>query len=139
MDALLLRTRDRDSRPADSPQRGIRYWSSVEVPGDVWFVLECGVETLGIEFNVRRYIATDFWEVRELYKKTTFDWASLHVFVRSPTDFPSGHLFQAVAEVTRIDQDDKLLLRTTSGLMLMASGGKVVKAPAVALGRRVFP
>lgn len=139
MDSPLLRTRERDSRQPDVPVRGERFWTHVEVPGDIWFVLECGVETVGGAFSIRRYIATDFWEIRELYKRTVFEWFSLHAFVRSPTDFPTGHLFQTVAEVTRIDAGDKLLLRMSSGLMLMASGGKVLKEQAIEIGRRVFP
>lgn len=139
MNGLLLRTRECDVRQPGAPERGIRLWTHVEVPGDIWFVLECAVETIGTGLDIRRFVTANFWEARALYKKTAFHWASLHAVVRSPVDFPSGQLFQTVSEVLRLDDSDALLLRLESGLMLMASGGRMHKGPAIAIGRSVYP
>lgn len=139
MNSLFLRTRESDGRRPGAPERGIRFWTHAEVPGDIWFVLECAVETVGVGIDIRRFITASFWEARVLYKTTAFEWAHLHAYVSSPTDFASGHLFQTVSEVVRVDRGDALLLRMESGLMLMVSGGKILNGPSIAVGRTVFP
>lgn len=145
MDAVtnqMLRTRERDSREPERPVRGSRYWSTVEVPGDVFFMVECAVSTNaeGTRFEVKRQIATDFWVARDIYARTASEWAHIYAYIREPSIFGSGHTFQKVVEVSQVGTRDRLLYRFESGLMVQVAGGSISHgAPLLDVVRKVFP
>lgn len=111
----------------------------MELPGDLFFILECGVEVLGKGIDVKRFVMADFWQARELYRKTICEWARLLIYVRAPSTFPYGHTFDTVAEVSRVGNEDELLVRLKSGLMLMIHAGSMQKTRLIEVGTTVFP
>lgn len=137
----LLRTRERDCRLLEEQARGSRHWVSVEVPGDLWFVVECAVATerTGLNLEVKRHITADFWEARSIYARTACEWAQLFVYVRAPSSLVKGHTFEPVVEVNQVGATDTLLFRFQSGLMVFVSEGKVTADAPLDVVRKVFP
>lgn len=137
----LLRTRERDSRLSSSSVRGTRSWVSVEVPGDIWFMVECAVAANadGTKLEVKRHITADFWEARDIYIRTAYEWARLCAYVRAPSIFTKGHTFEPVSEVSQVGSRERLLFRFESGLMLQVVGGNVSHETPLDVVRRVFP
>lgn len=144
MDALrrqMLRTKERDSRQPEQPARGSRYWTTVEVPGDMFFMVECAVavNVEGTRYEVQRNIATDFWVARDLYAKTACEWVRLYAYIREPSIFDRGHTFQTVVEVSQVGTTDRLLFRFESGLMMHVADGRVSHEAPMDVVRKVFP
>lgn len=137
----MLRTRERDAREPERPVRGSRYWSTVEVPGDMFFMVECAVAVNhdGTRFEVKRHIATDFWIARDIYAKTACEWSRLYAYIREPSVFDKGHAFQAVAEVSLVGTRERLMFRFESGLMMQVANGRVSHETHLDVVRKVFP
>ena len=75
----LLRTRERDLRQFGPPERGVRHWTHVEVPTDIWFVVEGRVNPLEGEPYRKRFVVADFADALRLHRESGFDNAMLHV------------------------------------------------------------
>lgn len=136
---LFLRTDDKDSRKLQLPVRGARHWTVVEVPGDVWFMVE-GNQLISRDCaDIKRFITTTLQEALDLVRGRRFVSASLYAYVREPTTFASGHLFQQVKEVHRFDPSGALLLCFSQGVMVTIQGGEVSNTSPVGVGKQVFP
>jgi hypothetical protein len=139
--APLLRTRERDCQQVQDSPRGSRFWTHVEAPGDILFILECAVQTVGTGMQVRRFVCADFWHARDMHRKTAYEWARLFAYFRAPTDFVGGYSFEPIEEVHRVGSSNssKLLFRFASGLMVLARNGNVLAEHPLEFGKRVFP
>jgi hypothetical protein len=130
----LVSTRERHGIRLPEAQRGVRFWSRVELPQDSWFVVEGCVGHPDGSRSVSRHMTADFFEALQICREATFEWVRLLAYIRAPTLFQTGHIFEVVSEAICLDLDDSLLLRFGSGL-------NVVLGPASSkssLGRRLY-
>lgn len=137
--SLLLSTREKDSRKLALPVRGLKHWTTAEVPGEVWFMVEGAALTTHHHADVRRFIATNLWDALELMREWRFTWTQLSAYVREPSTFANGWLFQRVDEVHRFDPAPDLLVRFSSGVMVAIRNGQMVNERPVGVGQRVYP
>jgi hypothetical protein len=136
---LFLATREKDSRKLQRSSRGMKYWATAEVPGEVWFMVEGGTMTSRDHVDVRRFITTNLWDALSLMREWPFTWKHLCAYVREPSTFSIGWLFQRVDEVHRFDHASDLLVRFSSGIMVTIREGQMVNERPVGVGQCVYP
>lgn len=136
---LLLRTDEKDLRRLQLPVRGARYWTAVEVPGEVWWMVEGSQLTAQDRADIRRFITTTLQEALDLMRSRRFVWTSLFAYVREPTAFLNGHLFQRVEEVHRFDPAGELLVCFSTGVMVSIQDGEMANTKPVGVGHRIYP
>lgn len=138
-DSQLLRTREIHGRKVPAQERGVRYWTAAEIPGDIWFMVEAAGFDGADRPSVRRFVTTDIVEALELLRKHQVEWAHLHAYVRIPSVY-SGSLFLRLQEVHRVEgADDALVLRFQSGVMVTVRCGRVTQEQPVGLCHRIYP
>lgn len=135
----LLRTRERDLRQFGPPERGVRHWTHVEVPTDIWFVVEGRVNPLEGEPYRKRFVVADFADALRLHRESGFDNAMLHAYVCSPALFERGVHFERVNRVFGLARSNGVLLQFISGLMLVSADGRVEAPCRLDVGTQIFP
>ena len=136
---LFLRTDEKDSRKLQLPVRGARHWTVVEVPGDVWYMVEGNQLTSFDRADIKRFITTSLQEALDRMRGQRFLSASLFAYVREPTSFVSGHFFQRVKEVHRFDQSGELLLYFSKGVMVTIKDAEMSNTRPLGVGQRIYP
>lgn len=138
-ESQLLRTREKHGRKNPEQPRGVRYWTAVEVPGDMWFMVEAAASDGSDRASVKRFVTTDIAEALQLLHAHHVEWSHLHAYVRIPAVY-TGSLFQRVQEVHRVDgSDETLVLRFLSGVMVTVRCGLVTQEQPVGLCHRIYP
>ncbi len=135
----LLRTRERDLRQFGPPERGVRQWTHIEVPSDIWFVVEGRITPLDGDPYRKRYVVADIADGLRLYRESGFDSAVLHAYVCAPALFERGVHFERVSRVFRLRSSKGVLLQFASGLMVVSADGSVQSPGHLDIGTQVFP
>ncbi len=104
-------------------ERGVRYWSSVEVIGEQWFQVESCFHCSG-KTEVKTFIVRDFPSAKALLPKLRDStWICLRLYSRAPLLKPSGFLFEAVDRVFELGSGDLLYLLESGDIFLESNCG----------------
>ena len=140
LEALLLRTRSKNSCKLAVKAAGVHYWRSVEVPGESFFMVERSEYVTADKLEVRRHIATDIYDALELVHEGRSARAKLLAYLRAPATFAAGYHLQVVSEVHRVDaQESTFLLRFESGLLVAMRDGQIDARAPIGICHRIYP
>jgi len=104
-------------------ERGVRYWSAVEIRGEQWFQVESCFHCSG-QPEVKTFIVGDFPSAKALLPKLRGStWTCLRLYSRAPLLKPSGFLFEAVDKVFELNSGDLLYLLESGDMFLESSCG----------------
>lgn len=115
---VLSHVRD-EVRPAKHVcnEKGVRYWSAVEIRGERWFQIESCFHSSG-EPEVRTFIVKDFQSASALLPQLRgSSWTSLRLYSRAPLLRSAGFVFEAI---------DKVFELKTGTLMFVLESGTVL-------------
>lgn len=89
--------------------------------------------------DIKRVITTSLDDALERVRTGRLASASLFAYVREPTTFVNGHLFQRVEEVHRFNPAGELLVRFCTGVMVTIQDGEIGNSQPVGVGHRIYP
>lgn len=136
---LVVASRVRDEVQHAEPERGVRYWSALELTGERWFQIET-CSGLGGASNVKTYITTDFIHARRLlYDLRGNRWSSLRMYARLPRVAEKGFVFENVSQAFKTPNNEYVYC-LENGLVLFdapssLSGDRLLLCDA----ERVYP
>lgn len=126
MQANALRTSLRDEVKLDAPSsssenRGVRAWSSVELPGRHW--IQARRTELGAngEYETRQWLTCDFIEALRFGRGEGVARFSLFVGIFTPRATP-GYLFGEIVELLKFTGVDVFVVRFGSGVSVTVGG-----------------
>jgi len=123
--------RDELTRPlGGAGQRGIKHWSSVELLGEAWFVVEGAVQN-GVpqSTEVRRWVCASVAEAVQRANRGGYLWVRLMAYARAPVDLPSGYAFGEVTEVLRSEQSHGYVIKYRHGVHVFLRRGNETSTP----------
>lgn len=101
-------------------ERGVRYWSAIEIRGEQWFQVESCFHFSG-EAEVKTFIVKDFPSAKALLPQLRgCTWTSLRLYSRGPLLSPGGFIFEAIEKVFEL-KNGTLLFVLESGTVLLES------------------
>jgi hypothetical protein len=97
---FLIRTRRKDEATAPAPNKQpltYRYWETVELLSEIWFLVEASVETSG-DNKIQRFITTSIQNAAAIEKSLQPYWCTVYVCLRAPLNIRNATVFEVVQE-----------------------------------------
>jgi hypothetical protein len=131
LEAVRTCVRDELRRPSDGAgPRGIKHWSSVELLGEAWFVVEGAVQNGEQQSTeVRRWVCASVAEAVQRANRGGYLWVRLMAYAHAPVDLPSGYAFGEVTEVLRSEQSHGYVLKYRHGVHVFLRRSDETSAP----------
>jgi hypothetical protein len=96
--------------------RGVRFWSTVEVHSERWFQVETCTEYEGCR-TLKSAFASNFSTVKKLIRRFSGNrWTAVRLYTRLPLHAADGYVFETITRVFELQGSYYYLL--SSGLML---------------------
>ena len=122
--AIVSRVRDEQ----ESPDRGLRQWSVVEVQGSTWYQIETRPDDV-IPAEIRTFITTDLDRaLAQLQTLRGNSWTQLRMYTRLPLRADVGYVLEPIDRIFRMPSGERLIF-LRSGLTLRDRGPRTEKMP----------
>lgn len=101
---------------AGSKERGIRYWSAVELPSRCWFVVEVCVDGPN-KRDVKHFLALSIDEVKRIQlREEPLQWTQVFLGMRAPLESVNGVIFERLEEAHLNAASGQYVYKLASGL-----------------------
>jgi hypothetical protein len=134
---VLSCVRDEIIPASHMAERGVRYWTSVEIRSDSWFQIETCCETPD-GFSIKSLITSDFRSAKATLPRVRGNrWEILRMYARTPSLSQVGYLFEPVKQVFEL-KNGKHLFLLESGVMLQEEGSSESSSLSLEEARTVY-
>lgn len=122
--SIITRVRDEQ----ESPDRGLRQWSMLEIQDSTWYQIETRPDDV-IPADIRTFITTDLDQaLAQLQTLRGNSWTQLRMYTRLPLRADVGYVLEPIDRIFKMPNGERLIF-LRSGLTLKDKGPRPEMPP----------